>query len=967
MNVSVMTPPRFAQVVVLLPIDRRVAETRKKSGLETLVDFDPESQTFTYGILRGQVGQVQPGQVWWVPFGKSKQQGVVLRLTHDAPRDFKIKPLGEPVMAEPALTPVQLELALWLSRRYLAPISECMRLILPPGFGARSEVMVEWTPAAPIYPQDLTPAQQALLLHLRRNPMSLKELRRMDRRLASDEVLGELLKEGLARLTDRVTGGPPKPKLERRVRLAIPPEDIERGLMRLGRKSKQADALAWLGDHPDQDPTVEELAQTVGSTTGPIRKLAEKGLVQITDKGRVRLNIPANEAPAAVIAMRGSERYRRVLETLARVGDAPVWTGWLYAEADADAATVRRLALAGLVELIEEEIWRDPLAGRVFEAERPIHLTEDQQKAWDQIACGLETWLPRGVSLNDETSWEAADGPPVYLIHGVTGSGKTELYLRALQRTVAAGRQGIVLVPEISLTPQTVRRFAARFPGRVAVMHSKLSDGERYDAWRRARAGEIDVVVGSRSALFTPFADIGLIVVDEEHDAAYKQMRTPRYHARDAAVELARLSRAVTLLGSATPSLESYFKARRGIYTLLELPRRVRGHWSEGVEVKAKVEVEEKVEEEASTRAERPREGGDEVGQGGESAEVVMLEMPPVEVVDMRAELRAGNRSMFSRALSKALRQTLDRGEQAILFLNRRGSASFVLCRDCGHVMHCPRCAIPLTHHRHARVLICHHCNHRQPMPKTCPKCGSRHFKEFGAGTQRLIDALRAEFPEARPLRWDRDTTAGKTSHEDILQDFIDHKADVLVGTQMIAKGLDLPLVTLVGVLSADVGLFLPDFRAAERVFQVLTQVAGRAGRSARGGKVIFQTYHPTHYAILAAAQHDYATFYRQEMQFRQEQGYPPYRRITRLLYLDTNRERCQQETARMARRLMQRAQELGLEDFQLIGPAPAFFSKERGKFRWHIIFRSEDPAALLATARLTPHWRIDVDPVEIL
>jgi primosomal protein N' (replication factor Y) len=321
---------------------------------------------------------------------------------------------------------------------------------------------------------------------------------------------------------------------------------------------------------------------------------------------------------------------------------------------------------------------------------------------------------------------------------------------------------------------------------------------------------------------------------------------------------------------------------------------------------------------------------------------------------------------MFSRALHNALDETLARGEQAIIFLNRRGSATFVMCRDCGHVVKCPRCKIPLTHHR-GDVLICHHCNYRQPMPRVCPECGSRRFKTFGAGTERVMDALRAEFPQARPLRWDRDVTGGKTSHEAILQDFIDHKADVLVGTQMIAKGLDLPLVTLVGVLSADTGLFLPDFRAAERSFQILMQVAGRAGRSELGGQVIFQTYHPRHYAIVAASQHDYDAFYHTEMRFRQENGYPPYRRLTRLLYLDASRERCQQETARVAQALKRRAKDLGMDDFSLIGPAPAFFSRERGKHRWHIIFRAENPAALLAGVFLTPNWRIDVDPVDTL
>ena len=308
--------------------------------------------------------------------------------------------------------------------------------------------------------------------------------------------------------------------------------------------------------------------------------------------------------------------------------------------------------------------------------------------------------------------------------------------------------------------------------------------------------------LGRVSALFTPFPRPGLIVLDEEHDNAYKQMRTPRYHARDAAIELARLAGAVVLLGSATPSLESSFQARRGVYQLLELPHRVMGHLD--------------IRSPAEALVTQP----------------TLIDLPPVEIIDMREELRAGNRSMFSRSLASTLAQVLARSQQVILFLNRRGSASFVLCRDCGHVMHCPRCDLPLTYHG-GNLLLCHHCNHREAMPAACPKCGSRRFKEFGAGTQRVIDALAAEFPQARPLRWDRDTTGGKTSHEDILQDFIDHKADVLVGTQMIAKGLDLPLVTLVGVLSADVGLFLPELRAAEQAFQVLMQVAGR-GRPLR-------------------------------------------------------------------------------------------------------------------------------------
>ncbi len=919
---------RYAQVAVLLPIDKRLAGNKATEGApeaaETLVDFRPESQTFTYGIPPGQRGVIRPGHVVWVPFGRGQQQGVVLSLTDEAPPDVLLKPLGDLVAADPALSLAMIELARWLCRHYLAPLSECVRLLLPPGFGAKSKVLVEFAPGAPIHPEDLTPAQQALLLRLRKGSMLLADLRDLDRRLAAEEVLGQVLKMGLARLRDQAEDALPRPKTERRLRLALPSDEIDAALARFGRPSKGADALRWLAEHPTAHPTVAELAAAIAASPAPIRTLAERGLVEITAERRVQLSIPPAEVNAAIIALRGTEKYRPILEALRRAGDEPVWVGWLYAEADTDAATVRTLAEAGILEVIEAEVWRDPLAGRRFEPDAPPALTGDQEKAWAEIEAGLATWV------EGEPPAGGLAGPPVYLLHGVTGSGKTEIYLQALAKTIAAGRQAIILIPEISLTPQTVRRFAARFPGRVAVVHSKLSEGERYDTWRRARQGEFDVVVGSRSALFTPFPRPGLVVLDEEHDAAYKQARTPRYHARETAIELARLTGAVTILGSATPSLESAFQARRGFYHRLDLPRRVRGH----------------------------RAAGETTGEA-------MLDLPPVAIVDMREELRVGNRSMFSRSLAQALQGVLARGEQAILFLNRRGAASFVLCRDCGEVIHCRRCAIPLT--VHGDSLLCHHCNYRQPLPQACPKCKSRRFKEFGAGTERLLEALAAEFPAARPLRWDRDTTGGKTSHEDILQDFIDHKADVLVGTQMIAKGLDLPLVTLVGVLSADVGLFMPDFRAAERTFQVLTQVAGRAGRSALGGQVIFQTYHPGHYAVLAAAQHDYAAFYEQEMRFRQENGYPPYRRLTRLLYLDTNRDRCQRETERLAAQLKQRAAALGLSDFSLIGPAPAFFSKERDLLRWHLLIRSEDPAVLLAGVRFTPNWRIDVDPVETL
>ena len=534
---------------------------------------------------------------------------------------------------------------------------------------------------------------------------------------------------------------------------------------------------------------------------------------------------------------------------------------------------------------------------------------------------------------------EATQGPGAFLLHGVTGSGKTEIYLHALDETLKRGRQAVVLVPEIALTPQTIRRFAARFPGQVTVWHSELGDGERFDVWRRVRTNHpaAQVVVGSRSALFLPFPDLGLIVLDEEHESSYKQERTPRYHARTVALELGRLSRAPVLLGSATPALETYYAARRGEMRLLTLPQRVLGHRDQDAEPRSLFTPE------------------------------VSVELPPVRIVDMRQELRAGNRSMFSRALSAGVTQALAAGQQVILYLNRRGTATFVMCRDCGHVETCARCASPLTLHGANEYLLCHHCNRRYPPPTVCPDCGSKRIRYFGSGTEKVEEAVRAEFPGARTLRWDRDVTGAKGSHDAILDKFVAHEADVLIGTQMIAKGLDLPLVTLVGVVAADMGLFLPDFRSAERTFQLLTQVAGRAGRSALGGEVIVQSYHPEHYAIVAAGHHDYEGFYRQEMNFRREQGYPPFRRLARLVQHNSKREKAQSAALEMTEILRSEVARRDLEGVTLIGPAPCFFHRQRNEYRWQIVICMADPAALLRQIPLAPGWRLDIDPMDLL
>jgi len=574
------------------------------------------------------------------------------------------------------------------------------------------------------------------------------------------------------------------------------------------------------------------------------------------------------------------------------------------------ASIVKAVVDKGLVEVQHIEIKRDPLAYQSLTPSYPLTLTATQRSALDSIKSSLLK------APSDNAS------PSVFLLHGVTGSGKTEVYLQALAEVGKQGKRGIVLVPEIALTPQTIERFASRFPHKVAVLHSKLSLGEQYDEWHRIRNGECDVVIGSRSAIFAPQPNLGLIVIDEEHEWTYKQDTSPRYHARDVAIKLAKLTGAVVILGSATPGVEIFYHAQRGDYQLLQLPERV-----------------------------TPSEGSS---------------LPQVEVIDLREELKAGNRSLFSRSLSQAMTKSLASGGQVILFLNRRGAATFIQCRRCGFVLRCKRCEVTLTYHWAEDMLLCHQCNYRMPVPRVCPQCLSPRIKFLGSGTQKLEQEASHYFPQARLLRWDSDVTRGKHSHQEILDKFRAHKADILVGTQMVAKGLDLPQVTLVGVISADIGLNLPDFRAGERIFQLLCQVAGRAGRGSLGGQVIIQTYSPEHYAIQAAAKYDYAAFYSKETNYRRQLRNPPFSRLACLTYSHTNDTICQREAERMKRLLTQEIDSRGIANLDLIGPAPAFIQRLRGRFRWQLILRGSEPSALLSELPIPQRWTVDIDPVGV-
>jgi len=573
------------------------------------------------------------------------------------------------------------------------------------------------------------------------------------------------------------------------------------------------------------------------------------------------------------------------------------------------AAAIKALVSKGLVRMEQVEVTREPISYEGITPSQPLTLSPAQESAWQAIRSGLP-WGRKGSTLS-----------PVFLLHGVTGSGKTEIYLQALAEIVKQGKRGIVLVPEIALTPQTIERFASRFFHKVAVLHSQLSPGEQFDEWRRIRDGEFDVVIGSRSAIFAPQPDLGLIVIDEEHEWTYKQHdKSPRYHTRDVAIKLAELTGAVVILGSATPDVETFYRAQRGDYQLLQLPERV-----------------------------TPGEGAF---------------LPQVEIVDLREELKAGNRSLFSRSLSQSVAEALANREQVILFLNRRGTASFIQCRNCGFVLRCKRCEVALTYHFADDMLVCHQCNYRVPVPQVCPQCLSPRVKFLGIGTQKVEQEAGYTFPQARLLRWDSDVTKRKRSHEEILGKFRAHKADVLIGTQMIAKGLDLPLITLVGVVSADTGLNLPDFRAGERTFQLLCQVAGRAGRGSLGGRVIIQTYSPGHYAIQAAAKHDYASFYNTEINYRRQLHNPPFSRLACLTYSHRNDALCQREAERMRNRLTEEIESRGIADLSLIGPAPAFIHRLRGRFRWQLILRGAEPSALLSQIPIPQGWAVDIDPV---
>ncbi|GMR69449.1 primosomal protein N' [Aerococcus viridans] len=601
-----------------------------------------------------------------------------------------------------------------------------------------------------------------------------------------------------------------------------------------------------------------------------------------------------------------AKKQLALVEVLMELDGKKVPAKYLRDEFDLHTATLKAGAEKGWLKLYDQQVNRDPYADIAIEKSEKLPLQAQQQVAFDAVKKAMDEHEDR-----------------VFLLQGVTGSGKTEVYLQLIQEALDKGKEAILLVPEISLTPQMVNRLKGRFGNQVAVLHSQLSTGEHFDEWRKLKNGQAKIAVGARSSIFAPLKNIGLIILDEEHEATYKQSDNPRYHAREVAKWRAAYHQSPVILGSATPSLESRARAQNGVYQLLEMPERSN---------------------------QKP--------------------LPPVEIIDMREEFKHKNYYQFSRQLRDQMQATMDRGEQVALMLNRRGFANFMQCRDCGYTFQCPNCDVSLTYHYHDKQLQCHYCGFNEARPQRCPDCGQTHLREFGTGTEKVEQEINELFPNKTVARMDMDTTRRKGSHERILKQIADKKADILLGTQMIAKGLDFPNITLVGIINADTTLYLPDFRAAERTFQLLTQMSGRAGRGDLDGQVLIQTYNPDHYALTLAKDHDYDRFYQTEMQYRKLNQYSPYYYTVRFTISNFDDHTAQVTAAKVAAIL----QQADIQATKVIGPAQSTISRINNQYYYQLLYQhrgNQDIQAVLQEIQdKAQDWSkdkiyvsIDVDP----
>ena len=885
------------------------------SYAEVAVDAPVRSgRAFSYHIPEAL--PIVPGQLVWVPFGRRTLQGIVMEVAA-VPQVAETKAILQPVEPAPLLDAAALSLAQWLSRYYLCSLFDAAALFLPPGFKAHAlsrlrPAAVPADAAALVRLQDQT--QTALQALAERGVLPEAEFTKLLGRNGGREV-NRLIAQGLIRRQVQL----PRPRRFHYVNQLLPAADT--------------DTLdQWSEKSGSRAPRQQKLLQAVreqpgGYTSAQANKEFGAGVVNaLVQKGLLGLEWIRQENAPEILP--------------------PLPADWPESAAPPPAA--------GPGELTLTPMQADALA-RIIEA------------------------------LDNP-----AAPPRPFLLHGVTGSGKTEVYLRAMEHIVARGQQAIFLVPEIALTPQTVQRVNARFPGQVAVLHSGLTPRQKFDQWWKIREGDYAVVVGPRSALFAPLPNLGLLVIDEEHEGTYKQGDIPPfYHARTVALELARRAGAGIILGSATPDVESYHHAQRGRYRLLELPYRIRPSVPAGPPpVSDSTPPIPAIPPSIPANTPAIPAGPPPIPASTPPIPAVPLSVqePPaayavngdnlaaaaglaaVEICDMRLELRQGNRSIFSRALSAALTDSIAQGRQAILFLNRRGSAPIVQCRDCGYVVTCSGCAVALTYHAAESRLRCNRCNRRSRPPQTCRQCRGPHIRQLGIGTQRVVEEVRQLLPGIAVERWDADAARSGPGPAETMRRLAAGETRVVVGTQLVAKGLDVPNVTLVGVVLADVGLHWPDFRAGERAFGLLCQVAGRAGRGIEPGRVIIQTYNPDHYAVAAAARQDYAALYHTEIAARHQQGNPPFNRLAHLLYQNLNPTLCQQQATTAARLLRQRIRAQGLTDLQVIGPAPGLPERVRGQHRWHIILRGRNLHRFLEEVDL-PHREviIDIDPLHLL
>ena len=844
------------------------------------------ARAFTYGIPARFT--VQPGQLVWVPFGSRTIQGIVTELSVARP-DFAIRDILQPVEPAPLLGPEQLRLGLWLSRYYRSPLFAALSVMLPPGFEShvRSRIMpvAGFAADGDELREETAAALEALSVKGRMNQADfVKLLGRPKAVKRNSRELNRLLEQGAIRREVTIPRPGIAPKYD--VYLIPAPPD--------GR--------------PDDDDDTPSLSARQRALLDAVRQ----------PPGHIPLGEAHREfGPAAANAL--WEKGLAAMEWW-RTSGGPPPIPFLGGDGGRESGP------------------------------QQLTLTSEQGLALSEITAALDASFAKPQSGKPGAfgpgSVPAASAAPArsFLLHGVTGSGKTEVYLRAIDHAIRLGRRAVFLVPEIALTPQTLERVNAWFAGRVALLHSQQTPRQKFDQWWDIRGGGFDVVVGPRSALFAPVDDLGLVVIDEEHEWTYKQEESPPlYHARTAALELARRAGAVVVLGSATPSVESYYQASRGRLRLLSLPHRVTGGAASAATVR-------------NQPSPIPR---------GEGA-VGGPRLAGVEICDMRRELREGNRHIFSRALSAALRECLDGGNQAILFLNRRGAASIIQCRDCGHVAACRRCTTPLTWHTSPARLLCHQCNYsRRPLAQ-CPECRGRRIRQLGLGTERVAAEVGQLLPGVRVDRLDSDAARSAGAAEEAVARLASGETQVLVGTQMVAKGLDIPNVALVGAVLADIGLHVPDFRAGERVFSLLCQVAGRAGRGEAPGRVFVQTYNPEHYAIRAGANQDYMEMYRQEIESRRRLGYPPFNQLAHIVCQNAADDACQRQAEAIASELKRLAAAQGRTDIEVAGPAPGLPPRLRGRYRWRMLLRGRNLAEFLQDTDFPAGCTIDLDPARV-